>query len=463
MPRPPADNDVVTVSGDVAPLHAQHSPAVTLGLRANLGQFLLLVLINAFVGAMVGLERDVVPLMGSRVFGLASATAGLSFIVSFGVVKALANLGAGHLSDRIGRKGVLVAGWLVALPVPLLLMVAPSWGWIVAANALLGVNQGLCWSTTVIMKIDLVGPKRRGLAMGLNEAAGYGALALAAAASGYLAAVYGLRPWPFVPGIGFALAGLLLSLLFVRESHGFARHEARLIATQGATNSTPRFAEILLRTSWRDRNLSSVSQAGLVNNLNDGLAWGLFPLFFAAGGLSLAQIALLASLYPAIWSVAQLGTGALSDRIGRKALIVGGMLLQAMALALFPLTHGFAPWAVAMVLLGLGTALVYPTFLAAISDVAHPSWRASAVGVYRLWRDLGYAAGALLAGLLADLFGIPWAIAGIAALTFASGIVVLLRMRETLQQRCSYDVVADDVAAPIERVAGQPPGAGTRW
>jgi MFS family permease len=418
-----------------------------LGLRANLSQFLLLMLVNAFVGAMVGLERDVVPLMGARVFGLASATAGLSFIVSFGIVKALANLSAGRLSDRIGRKGVLVAGWLAALPVPFMLIAAPSWGWVVAANMLLGINQGLCWSTTVIMKIDLVGPARRGLAMGLNEAAGYGALALAAAASGYLASAYGLRPWPFVPGIGFALAGLLLSVLFVRESHGFARHEARLQSAAEHTHSPdaspgdteahagPRFAEIFARTSWRDRNLSSVSQAGLVNNLNDGLAWGLFPLFFAAGGLSLAQIALLASLYPAIWSIAQLGTGALSDRVGRKSLIVGGMLLQALALALLPLTHGFVPWAMAMVLLGLGTALVYPTFLAAISDVAHPSWRASAVGVYRLWRDLGYAVGALLAGVLADRFGVPWAIAGIAILTFASGLVVLVRMRETHRAR----------------------------
>jgi MFS family permease len=400
---------------------------------------LLLVLINAFVGAMVGLERDVVPLMGAEVFGLASATAGLSFIASFGIVKALANLSAGHLSDRIGRKGVLVAGWVAALPVPVLLIVAPSWGWVVAANVLLGINQGLCWSTTVIMKIDLVGPARRGLAMGLNEAAGYGAVALAAAGSGYLAAVYGLRPWPFVPGIAFALAGLLLSVFFVRESHGFARHEAKFFTPAPTTASlareetapSPSFTEIMLRTSWRNRSLSAVCQAGLVNNLNDGLAWGLFPIFFAAGGLGVAQIALLAGLYPGVWGAAQLATGALSDRLGRKPLIIGGMWLQAGALVLLPLTHGFAPWAIAMVLLGLGTALVYPTFLAAVSDVAHPSWRASAVGVYRLWRDLGYAVGALLAGVLADHFGVPWAIAGIAALTFASGIVVLTRMRET--------------------------------
>ncbi|HEV2236759.1 MAG TPA: MFS transporter [Ktedonobacterales bacterium] len=407
-----------------------------LGLRANLGQFLLLVLINAFVGALVGLERDVVPLLGARAFGLASATAGLSFIVSFGVVKALANLGAGRLADGIGRKGVLVAGWLVGLPVPFMLIAAPSWGWVVAANVLLGVNQGLCWSTTVIMKIDLVGPARRGLAMGLNEAAGYGAVALAASGSGYLAAAYGLRPWPFVPGIAFAATGLLLSVLFVRESHGFARHEARLLAPAAGDDVTaaasPTFRAVLLRTSWRDRSLSAVSQAGFVNNLNDGLAWGLLPLFFAAGGLGIAQIGLLAGLYPGVWGAAQLATGALSDRMGRKPLIVGGMWLQAAALAALALARGMLPWAAAMVLLGVGTALVYPTFLAAIADVAHPSWRASAVGVYRLWRDSGYAAGALLAGILADRFGAAWAIGGIALLTFASGAVALARMRETL-------------------------------
>lgn len=420
---------------------SEPSQAPLLGLRANLGQFLILVLVNAFVGAMVGLERDVVPLLGARQFGVASATAGLSFIVSFGIVKALANLSAGSLSDRLGRKGVLITGWLVGLPVPFLLIFAPSWGWIIVANVLLGVNQGLCWSTTVIMKIDLVGPARRGLAMGLNEAAGYGAVALAAIGSGYLASVYGLRPWPFVPGIAFAVAGLLLSVLVVRESHGFARHEARLLtaetASSGATpakDNTPAFSEVFVRTSLRDRALSAVSQAGLVNNLNDGLAWGLFPLFFAAGGLSIAQIGLLAGLYPAVWGLAQLVTGALSDRIGRKPLIVGGMWLQAGALVILPLTHGFAPWAVAMALLGLGTAMVYPTFLAVVADVAHPSWRASAVGVYRLWRDLGYAIGALVAGLLADLFGVPWAIGGIAALTFASGAIVLTRMHETLRK-----------------------------
>jgi len=425
-------------------------PVVQLGLGANWQQFTLLVIINAFVGGMVGLERSIVPLLGHQVFGLASTTAVLSFIVSFGVVKALANLFAGRLSDRIGRKGVLVAGWLVGLPVPLLIIFAPAWGWVVFANVLLGINQGLCWSTTVIMKIDLVGPARRGLAMGLNEAAGYGAVSLAAIAAGYLAATYALRPQPFLLGIGFALAGLLLSLFFVRESHGHARHEATLLAhsagrPEGSARSalvatsdqptSPTFKDIFLLTSWKNPTLFGVSQAGLVNNLNDGLAWGVFPLFFAAGGLSIAQIGLLAGIYPGVWGTAQLLTGALSDRLGRKGMIAGGMMLQGIAIGLIPFTQGFVWWAVDLILLGLGTALVYPTLLAAVSDVAHPAWRASAVGVYRLWRDSGYAVGALLSGVLADLFGVSWAIGVIAGVTFLSGIVVSGVMRETLPRK----------------------------
>src|SRR5713101_7901261 len=422
---------------------------VQLGLRANWQQFTLLVIVNAFVGGMVGLERSIVPLLGQRAFGLASTTAVLSFIVSFGIVKAASNLFAGRLSDRIGRKRVLVVGWLVGLPVPFLIIFAPSWGWVVFANVLLGMNHGLYWSTTVMMKIDLAGPARRGLAMGLNEAAGYGAVALAAIAAGYLAATYALRPQPFLLGIGFALAGLLLSLLFVRESHGHARHEAALLATAaGQTEGSaeqiqrpdhrpapPSFQEIFWLTSWKNRTLFGVSQAGLVNNLNDGLAWGVFPLFFAAGGLPLAQIGLLAGIYPGVWGTTQLLTGALSDRIGRKGMIVGGMLLQGVALGLVPLLHGFGWWALTMGLLGLGTALVYPTLLATIADVAHPDWRASAVGVYRLWRDSGYAIGALLAGVLADLFGVTWAIGVIAGVTFLSGVIVYGVMRETLLRK----------------------------
>jgi MFS family permease len=404
---------------------------IVLGLKANQQQFLLLVVVNAFVGGMVGLERAVLPLLAEHDFGLTSRTAVLSFIVTFGVTKALANLFAGGMSDRIGRKQILVAGWIIGLPVPVLIMVAPTWEWIVAANLLLGINQGLCWSTTVIMKIDLVGPARRGLAMGLNEFAGYVAVSLAALASGFLAATYALRPQPFYLGVVFAVTGLVLSVVFVRDSRGHAEVEASQLRS---TRTTPRlsFGQVFSLVSWKDRALFSTSQAGLVNNLNDGMAWGLFPLYFAAAGLALEQVGLLAAIYPGVWGLAQLGTGALSDRLGRKGMIVGGMWMQAAGISLVLLGSDFRIWAFAMGLLGLGTALVYPTLLAAISDVAHPEWRASAVGVYRLWRDGGYAIGALIAGVIADLLGLPWAIAAIAAVTFASGLVVLTRMYETL-------------------------------
>jgi MFS family permease len=409
--------------------------AIRLGLRENWQQFSLLVLINAFVGGMVGLERTIVPLLAQQEFGLASRTIALSFIVSFGVVKAFANLFAGRFSDRIGRKQILVVGWLFGLPVPIIIMLAPSWDWIVLANVLLGINQGLCWSTTVIMKIDLVGPARRGLAMGLNEAAGYLAVAGAALASGYLAATHGLRPEPFYLGVVFAVAGLVLSLLFVQESRGHARYEAALQSGSAVPPTAPSFGEIFKLTSWKDRRLFAVSQAGLVNNLNDGMAWGLFPLFFTAAGLPINQVAILAAIYPAVWGLGQLGTGALSDHVGRKPLITGGMMLQALGIFVIVATAGFLPWASGAVLLGLGTAMVYPTLLATIGDVAHPDWRASAVGVYRLWRDGGYAIGALLAGIVADLLGLRWAIGAVGVLTLASGVVVATVMTETLAAR----------------------------
>jgi len=408
---------------------------IRLGLRENWEQFALLVVVNAFVGGMVGLERTVVPLLAKEEFGRASRTVALSFIVSFGIVKALANLFAGRFSDRVGRKRILVAGWLVGLPVPFVIMLAPTWEWVVFANVLLGINQGLCWSTTVIMKIDLVGPARRGFAMGLNEAAGYLSVAAAAFASGYIASSYGLRPEPFYLGVVFALAGLLLSIFFVRDSQGHARYEAALRDSTVAKPAGPSFGEIVKLTSWKDRRLFAVSQAGLVNNLNDGMAWGLFPLFFTAGGLSLHRIAILAAIYPGVWGLAQLGTGALSDRLGRKGLIVGGMWVQAAGILLIVATGGFWAWVAGAVLLGLGTAMVYPTLLAAIGDVAHPEWRASAVGVYRLWRDGGYAIGALLAGAVADLLGLRWAMGAVALITFGSGVVVLTVMAETLATR----------------------------
>jgi MFS family permease len=425
----------------VAHSRSEAAAGPVLGLRENWRQFALLVLVNAFVGAMVGLERSVLPLLGEREFGLASRSAALSFVATFGVVKALTNLLAGRLGDRYGRKHVLVAGWLFALPVPFLIIWAPTWGWIVAANVLLGINQGLAWSTAVIMKIDLVGPKQRGLAMGLNEFAGYLAVALSALATGVIASRYGLRPEPFYLGIAFAAVGLALSVLLVRDTAAHAHVEARSHSPAGtkgapptvpATAPVPSFRELIARGTWRDPALANASQAGLVNNLNDGLAWGLFPLFFAAAGLSVREIGVLAFVYPATWGVAQLWTGALSDRWGRKWMIVGGMLLQAAALAAMVVWRGFGAWMAAGVALGVGTAMVYPTLLAAIGDVAHPAWRGSAVGVYRLWRDLGYAVGALLAGVLADVFGMDTAIGAVAALTAASGAVVALRMPETL-------------------------------
>ncbi len=405
---------------------------VRLGIRANLAQFSLLVVVNAFVGAMVGLERAILPAIAEQDFQLAAKTAVLSFIVVFGVTKALTNYLAGHLSDRFGRKHVLVAGWLVAAPVPFLLMWAPSWNWVLAANALLGVSQGLTWSTTVIMKIDLAGPESRGLAMGLNEFAGYSAVAASALATGLIAAHFGLRPAPFYLGIGFVAVGLLLSWLAVRETKHHVVVEARL-AGELALENVPSQREIFWRTSVLDRNLSSVSQAGLVNNLNDGLAWGLFPLVFAAARMSMQQIGILAAVYPATWGVTQLFTGALSDRLGRKWLIVAGMWIQAVGIGCVAVASDFSVFAVGATLLGVGTAMVYPTLLAAIADVAHPSWRASSVCVYRLWRDLGYAIGALLAGVTADVLGLSAAMWLIAALTFASGVVAAMRMTETLR------------------------------
>jgi len=413
------------------------SQELRLGLGANWRQFGLLVVINAFVGGLVGLERAVLPVLAEAEFGLASHTVSMAFIVTFGLAKAAANLAAGTLADRVGRKGVLVAGWLLGLPVPLLIITASGWEWVVLANVLLGINQGFCWSLTVIMKIDLVGPARRGLAMGLNEAAGYGAVAGAAYAAAALAEALGLRPYPFLLGLGFALVGLGLSTLLVRETRPFARYEATLNSAVGVPAQKRGSGWVFLETSFRDRALSAASQAGLVNNLNDGMAWGLLPLVFTRAGLDLGTVGLLAALYPAIWGLGQLPTGALSDRLGRKGPIVAGMWLQAGAIWAVPWGPNTAMWATAMVLLGLGTALVYPTLLAAVSDVAHPDWRASAVGVYRLWRDTGYALGALLAGVTADLLGVQAAILAVGILTFVSGLVVLLRMYETLPARRS--------------------------
>jgi len=402
-------------------------PRIALGLRKNWQQFSLLVLINAFVGGMVGLERTLVPLIGSETFQLASTVAVTSFIISFGIVKAVTNLVSGQLADSWGRKKTLIVGWAVGLPVPFLIIWAPSWEWIVAANVLLGINQGLSWSMTVIMKIDLVGPRQRGVAVGLNEFAGYLAVGLTAFLTGYLATIYGLRPIPFYLGIGYAFAGLLLTAWFVRDTR---EHVALERSQHPRSETSLSFGKVFLRTSLTDRNLFAASQAGLVNNLNDGMSWGILPVFFAAGGLSIERIGILKGVYPAIWGILQVVTGPLSDRWGRKGLIAAGMWVQALGLFVIAALDGFRWWFVGSILLGIGTAMVYPCLLAAVSDAADPSWRARALSVYRFWRDLGYAIGALTAGLLVAIVGFAWTIAAIGVLTFVSGLIVAALMKE---------------------------------
>ncbi len=406
-----------------------NTQSIRLGLLANWQQFALLVLVNAFVGAMVGLERTLVPQIASEEFDLASVSVTLSFIISFGIVKALTNLFAGRNADRWGRKPLLIAGWLVGLPVPLLVIAAPRWEWIVFANVLLGMNQGLCWSTAVIMKIDLVGKAGRGLAMGLNEFAGYLAMALSTVASGWIAAQTALRPYPFYMGIVFVLSGLLITLFFVRETMGHVQHEAAQHTTPTQTWS---FGKIFRQVSWQNKTFFSLSQGGLVNNLNDVVIWGLLPLLALKSDLQVEQAATIGGTYLAVWGSSQLLTGPLSDRMGRKPLITGGLLLQSFGILLFALVAQYLGWLVAAVIMGLGTGMVYPTLLASISDVANPLWRASALGVYRLWRDSGYAFGALLGGILADVFTLQVAVAAIGLLTLISSVVTAVLLPETL-------------------------------
>lgn len=401
------------------------SGAIALGLRANWQQFALLVMVNAFVGGMVGVERTVVPLIGAEEFHLGSTTLITSFIVSFGVVKALANLVSGHLADTLGRKRVLILGWAFGLPVPFMIMWAPNWGWVVAANALLGINQGLAWSMTVIMKVDLVGPRSRGLAVGLNESAGYLAVGVTAFLTGLIASYYSLRPAPIYLGLGYAVVGAALSILLVRDTRAHVQHELSLREAQSEPMG---FWKVFALTSFGDRNLFAASQAGFVNNLNDGMSWGIFPLFFATFGLGVERIGVLKAVYPATWGLLQIATGPLSDRWGRKGLIVAGMWVQAAGLALTALTSDFVFWLVGSLLLGIGTAMVYPSLIASVSDSSHPAWRARSLSVYRFWRDLGYAVGALSAGLIADAFGFALAIFAIAATTFVSGVIVALIM-----------------------------------
>jgi MFS family permease len=426
-------------------------PRPRLGIRANIVQFALLMLINACVGGMVGLERTVVPLIGTQEFGLLLNTAAVSFIISFGLVKAGVNLLSGALADRYGRKHILVLGWLFGLPVPFMIIWAPSWDWIVAANILLGLNQGLTWSMAVIMKIDLAGPRQRGLAVGLNEFAGYLAVGLTALATGYLASVYGLRPAPFYLGIVYAVLGLLLSWLLVRETRVYTQLE-RPTSTAASSTAPPTLRAIFAHTTWGDRTLFAACQAGLVNNLNDGMSWGILPIFFADQGLHVEGIGILKFVYPTVWSLSQIVTGPLADIVGRKPLIAMGMAVQAAGIWLILATHTFGWWLGGSILLGVGTAMVYPALLAVVSDAAAPEWRARSLGVYRFWRDLGYAIGALLAGVIADLIGIGWAIGVVGGLTLLSGMVVAIVMVETRQGRAS------DPVSTISASSEAPPG-----
>jgi MFS family permease len=403
-----------------------------IGIKENLFQFLLLVVTNLFVGSMVGIERTVLPLLGEEQFGLASTSAALSFIISFGFSKAIVNYFAGQIADQFGRKRVLLLGWVVGLFVPILTIFAHAWWVIVFANILLGINQGLTWSMTVNMKIDISKANQRGTAVGLNEFAGYSGVAIMAAVSGYVASSYSLRPEPFYLGIGIVIIGILLSLI-VKDTGQHLKIQIRDNATKTKSNNNLSAKEVFNLTTWKDKNLSSISFSGLTTNLKDGMAWGLFPLYFTTVGLSVSQIGTIVAIYPAAWGFFQLFTGVLSDKVGRKKLITYGMWTQAFALWYILFVNSFSLWILGAILLGLGTAMVYPTLQAAIGDVAAPNWRASSMGVYRFWRDSGYAFGALIAGIIADLLGVTWAIGLVALLPFFAGLYSSMRMNETLK------------------------------
>jgi MFS family permease len=410
------------------------SRPIRLGLQPNIRQFLILVLVNGFVGAMIGMEQTVVPLIGKNEFGIESNAIIVSFIASFGLVKAFLNLFAGNLSDRWGRKNILIMGWLLGFPVPIILLLAPDWNWIIFANVLLGINQGLAWSMTVNMKVDLVGKERRGLALGLNEFAGYLSVAVVGFVTGYLASTYGLKPYPFYLGIVFAILGLIISWVIVKDTRKFTVLEIKndlALKENLDIKSDLSFKQVFLQTSWRNRTLLSVSQAGLINNLIFGVTWGLFTLYFASFGAGIGEIGFLKALHPGIWGILQLITGSLSDKCGRKILIYPGMIIQGIGIWIVLFTNFTLGWIIGMSLIGIGTALVYPTLLAAISDVAHPKWRATSLGAYRFWRDLGFVFGAIGIGFLADLFGLNIAIQFVAFLAVGSGIFVLAVMKET--------------------------------
>ena len=394
---------------------------VRLGLKENWQQFTLLVIINAFVGGMVGLERSILPQIAEVEFAIAAKTAILSFIIVFGIVKAITNYFAGVFANKIGRKNLLIIGWLFGLPVPFILMYAPSWDWIVAANVLLGINQGLAWSSTVVMKIDLVGEKDRGFAMGLNEFAGYLAVATVAFLTGFIAAEFGLRPYPFILGIALAIGGLFGSIFLIKDTR---KH----VAAENTLSDITRLSNIFWQTTWKHKNLGSVTQAGLVNNLNDGMAWGIFPILLAGKGFNLEEIGIVTAIYPAIWGIGQLFTGKMADIFNKKGLLFIGMLLQGLALGLFFFAESMTHYVILSAFLGWGTAMVYPTFLATVADNTHPEDRANSIGVFRLWRDLGYAIGAILTGLIADALGIEVSILTIAGLTIVSALIIAVRM-----------------------------------
>jgi MFS family permease len=395
---------------------------IQLGLKENWNQFSLLVIINAFVGGMVGLERSILPEIAEKEFEMAATSAILSFIVVFGIVKAISNYYAGALANKFGRKNLLVLGWVFAIPIPFILMYAPNWNWIIAANVLLGINQGLAWSSTVVMKIDLVGEKQRGFAMGLNEFAGYLAVAIVAFLTGWIAGEYGLRPYPFYLGILLMVLGLVMSIFLIKDTRGHAKKEE-------GTNTVSLLKNIFWDTTWKHRNLGSVTQAGLINNLNDGMAWGLFPILLAAKGFSLEQIGIVVAVYPAVWGIGQLFTGKMADKFSKKDMLFYGMLLQALVLITLVWAESMWHFVILMSLLGWGTAMVYPTFLATIADNTHPRDRAKSIGIFRLWRDLGYAVGAILTGIISDLISIEAAIMVVGLITFVSSWIIFFRMK----------------------------------
>lgn len=395
---------------------------VQLGLKENWKQFTLLVIINAFVGGMVGLERSILPQIAEKEFAIAAKTAILSFIIVFGIVKAITNYYTGALANKFGRKKLLVAGWIIGIPIPFMLMFAPNWNWIIAANILLGINQGLTWSSTVVMKIDLVGEKQRGFAMGLNEFAGYIAVAIVAFLTGWITSEYGIRPYPFYLGIGLVFWGLVGSIFFIKDT----KHH---VAKETVSNTIPRLKNIFWDTTWKDKNLGSVTQAGLINNLNDGMTWGIFPILLASKGFTIGEIGIITAIYPAVWGIGQLFTGRMADKFCKKYMLYIGMFLQAIALIVLVWANTMLHFIILSSILGWGTAMVYPTFLATVAENTNPQDRAKSIGIFRLWRDLGYAIGAILTGIIADLISINASIIFIGMLTLASAFIIRYRMR----------------------------------